>query len=92
MGDNVKLMYNKFPKLFMLMWVHSEDENPGRGDDISVIYSKIMSNVTHPDLYWMPDEADGFTKEEILKAFAELELPQEPEQIIPTETEPEKEQ
>ena len=84
-SDNVKLMYKKFPKLFMTMWVHSEDENPGMGDDISVIFSKIMSNVTHPDQYWMPEESDGYKKEEILKAFAELELPPEPNQIIEPE-------
>lgn len=81
---NAREMFKKYPELFMKMWVHSEEERPGVGDDIGVIYSKIMSNVGHPDNYWMPDEADGFTKEEILKAFAELKLPQEPEQVIPT--------
>ena len=72
MVSKARMMYKKYPKLFMEMWLHSEEENPGRGDDISVIYSKIMSNVGHPDNYWMPDEADGFTKEEILKDFAGL--------------------
>lgn len=87
MGDNVKLMYEKFPKLFMAMWIHSEDENPGMGDSISVIYSKIMSNVTHPDQYWMPEKSDGFTKEEILKVFSELDLPDPPVTFIPKEEE-----
>ena len=72
MNDNVKKMYKKYPELFMLMYLHSEEETPGMGDSISVIFSKIMSNVGHPDNYWMPEKADGYTKAEILADFATL--------------------
>ena len=67
--SNIRKMYRKYPQLFMLMWEHSEAE--GSGDDVSVIFSKVMSNV-YKEKYWMPDTADGFTKEEILKDFASL--------------------
>lgn len=70
MNKNEKEMYKKYPELFMLMYLHSEEEEPGMGDSISVIFSKIMSNVAHPDQYWMPEEADGYTKAEILADFA----------------------
>lgn len=73
---NAREMFKKYPELFMKMWVHSEEERPGVGDDIGVIYSKIMSNVGHPDNYWMPEEADGFTKAQILEDFSKLIIEQ----------------
>ena len=79
MTDFARMMYKKYPELFMQMWLHSEEEHPGFGDDISVIYSKIMSNVGHPGNYWMPEEADGFPKEAILKDFEKLIIPEEEE-------------
>ena len=72
MDENTKKMYKKYPECFMLMYLHSEEDHPGYGDSISVIFSKIMSNVTHPDQYWMPDKADGCTKQQILDDFATL--------------------
>lgn len=72
MNKNEKEMYKKYPELFMLMYLHSEEETPGMGDSITVIFSKIMFNVGHPDNYWMPEEADGYTKAEILDDFATL--------------------
>lgn len=74
MNENVDKMYHKYPHCFMFMYEHSKEENAGYGDSISVIFSKIMSNVTHPDQYWMPENSDGFTKEEILKDFASLKI------------------
>ena len=72
--SNAMKMYKKYPKLFMEMFLHSMEENPDHPDDNSVIFSKIMSNVTHPGNYWMPDWPEI---PEILEDFKNLNLEKE---------------
>ena len=56
--SKARMMFDKYPKLFMDMYLHSLEENPNHPDDNSIIFSKIMMNVAVPGTYWMPEDCD----------------------------------
>ena len=60
MADSkARMMYKKYPKLFMQMYLHSLDEAPEHPDDNSVIYSKLMANAQgKAEPYWTPEGTD----------------------------------
>ena len=69
---NPRIMYSKYPKLFMAMYLHSLDENPDHPDDNSVIYSKLMANAQgKQDPYWVPPTTDMEPIYEELRKIAE---------------------
>lgn len=68
--SKARMMYKKYPKLFMAMYLHSLDEAPEHPDDNSVIYSKLMANAQGKAVpYWTPDAVD---MEPIYEDFRQL--------------------
>ena len=66
MKPKARMMFEKYPELFMAMYLHSLEVDEEHPDDNSVIYSKIMANVANPGTYWMPEGS-----EKVLEDFAE---------------------
>lgn len=59
MESKARIMYQKYPKLFMQMYLHSLDVDAEHPDDNSVIYSKLMANAQGKVVpYWTPDAVD----------------------------------
>ena len=59
MKSNARQMYEKYPKLFMAMYLHSLDVDADHPDDNSVIYSKLMANAQgKEEPYWTPEVTD----------------------------------
>lgn len=56
---NPRIMFARYPKLFMAMYLHSIEVDEAHPDDNSVIYSKLMANAqgANPP-YWTPEEMD----------------------------------
>ena len=76
MESKARMMYQKYPKLFMQMFLHSVDVDKDHPDDNSVIYRKLMANAMgKSEPYWTPDAVD---MEPIYEDFRKLV--QEPEE------------
>lgn len=74
MESKARMMYQKYPKLFMQMFLHSLDVDKDHPDDNSVIYSKLMANaIGKAEPYWTPEATD---MEPIYDDFRKL-VPQE---------------
>ena len=74
MESKARMMYQKYPKLFMQMFLHSVDVDKGHPDDNSVIFSKLMANAMgKSEPYWTPDAVD---MEPIYEDFRKL-VPEE---------------
>lgn len=59
MESKARMMYQKYPKLFMAMFLHSVDVDKDHPDDNSVIFSKLMANAMgKSEPYWTPDAVD----------------------------------
>lgn len=59
MESKARMMYQKYPKLFMQMFLHSVDVDKDHPDDNSVIFSKLMANAMgKAEPYWTPDAVD----------------------------------
>lgn len=59
MESKARMMYQKYPKLFMAMYLHSLDVDAEHPDDNSVIYSKLMANAMgKAEPYWTPEGTD----------------------------------
>lgn len=77
MESKARMMYQKYPKLFMAMFLHSVDVDKDHPDDNSVIYSKLMANAMgKSEPYWTPDAVD---MEPIYEDFRKL-VPEEKEE------------
>lgn len=71
---NPRIMYSKYPKLFMAMYLHSLEVDEQHPDDNSVIYSKLMANAMgKAEPYWTPDAID---MEPIYEDFRKLAGPE----------------
>lgn len=76
MESKARMMYQKYPKLFMAMYLHSLDVDAEHPDDNSVIYSKLMANAQGKAVpYWTPEGTD---MEPVYEDF--LQLVPEPEE------------
>lgn len=59
MESKARMMYQKYPELFMQMFLHSVDVDKDHPDDNSVIFSKLMANAMgKSEPYWTPDAVD----------------------------------
>lgn len=60
MADSkARIMFKKYPKLFMQMYLHSLEVDEEHPDDNGVIYSKLMANAQgKAEPYWTPDAVD----------------------------------
>ena len=59
MESKARMMYQKYPKLFMQMYLHSLDVDAEHPDDNSVIYSKLMANAMgKAEPFWTPEGTD----------------------------------
>lgn len=57
--SKARIMYKKYPKLFMAMYLHSLEADEDHPDDNSLIYSKLMSNAQgKAEPYWTPESTD----------------------------------
>ena len=75
MKSKASMIFTKYPKLFMAMYLHSLETDEAHPDDNSVIYSKLMANAqgANPP-YWTPEEVD---MEPIYEELRKLANPEE---------------
>lgn len=74
MKSKAREFYNRYPKLFMAMYLHSIEVDETHPDDNSVIYSKLMANAMgKAEPYWTPEAVDMGPIYEELRKGAEAE-------------------